>query len=324
MNHEHFMRKALDLAKKAEGLTKTNPMVGAVLIKDHQIVAEGFHRYFGAAHAEVDLLDNFKGSISNDLSLYLTLEPCFHTDKKTPPCLPLLLKSGIKKIFIASEDPNEKVNSKSIKALKENGIEVQVGICDFEQRKLNEKFYKNMNTGSPFLHVKTAQSLDGKMCLENGISQWITGPLARKKVHQMRSTCDAIMVGGNTHRIDSPSLSVRDLEIINHPKFEQPVKIICSKETNHLKSKKDWLDYFKEFYTSKGIGSIFIEAGPNLFGTLLELEIIDRLSLFIAPIFIGEGKSLMNPKREVLDNLTKHQYEIHHFEDGDFYLDIRF
>ncbi len=324
MNHDFFMNRALEIAQFAKGLTKTNPMVGAVLVNDNKIISEGYHEYFGSCHAEVNALKGINKETLSQSTLYITLEPCSHEDKKTPPCAPMLVQSGIKNVVIASVDPNPKVSGNGVKLLKDNKIDVTCGVLDKEQISLNEIFYKNMNKQMPWIHLKVAQSLDGKMCLNNGISQWITGSYSSQSVHQMRSHCDAILVGGNTFKVDSPSLNVRDIEICNHKNFTQPEKIILSRKTHNLEKKQDWVQYFQSLYLEKKLGSVFIEAGPELYSKIMEQDIVDRLSIFIAPSLIGKGKSFHAYDRADLSNLTRYQYQMEKFPDGDLLIDIRF
>ncbi len=324
MNHDFFMNKALELAASARGLTRTNPMVGAVLVRDEKIISQGYHEFFGSAHAELNALANIKKDDLENTTLYITLEPCSHLDKKTPPCAPMLVQSGIKNVVIASLDPNPKVSGNGVKLLKDNQIAVTLGVLDKEQKKLNEVFYKNMLNQMPWLHLKVAQSLDGKMCLNNGTSQWITGSHSRVSVHEMRSHCDAILVGGNTYKIDSPSLNVRDIAICHNPNFKQPEKLILSRKTNPLETKNDWIEYFKNIYKNEKIGSIFIEAGPQLYTKIMEQNIVDRLSIFIAPSLIGKGQDFQAYDRQDLKDLTRYNYQMEKFPDGDLLIDIRF
>jgi len=324
MNHDFFMSRALEIAQLARGLTRSNPMVGAVLVKDHKIISEGYHQFFGSAHAEVNALKGLTQETIKGSTLYITLEPCSHSDKKTPPCAPMIVNSGIKNVVIASIDPNPKVAGNGIKILKDNGISVLSGIADQEQKKINEIFYKNMLQQMPWIHLKVAQSLDGKMCLENGVSQWITGPHSRVSVHEMRSHCEAILVGGNTFKFDKPSLNVRDIPICENENFIQPKKIILSRKTNRLESHSDWVSYFKDKYLNEKIGSIFIEAGPQLYSKVMEQNIVDRLSIFMAPSIIGKGQGFHGYDRQDLSDLTRYNYEMTKFPDGDLLIDIRF
>ena len=207
MNEEKFMREALRIAKNAEGRTSPNPMVGAVIVRDEKIIAEGWHRKAGTPHAEIHAL-NMAGDLAKDSTLYVTLEPCSHFGR-TPPCANAIVNAGIKKVVIAMTDPNPKVAGRGIEILKNAGIEVEVGILEDQARRLNEVFIKWITTQKPFVTLKTAMSLDGKIAAATGQSQWITSEESRRKVHQLRDINDAIMVGIGTVLADNPSLTTR-------------------------------------------------------------------------------------------------------------------
>ena len=205
--HIAFMRRALALAKQAKGRTSPNPLVGAVIVKAGKVVGEGYHRKAGGPHAEIDALqeaaDAAKGGI-----LYVNLEPCCHWGR-TPPCTDALIQAGIAQVYIAEVDANPKVAGKGIRQLADAGISVNVGICAEEAALLNEVHRKYVQTGRPFVILKTAMSLDGKIATVTGESQWITSEASRQKVHEIRDEVDAILVGIGTVLCDNPTLTTR-------------------------------------------------------------------------------------------------------------------
>ena len=220
MDDRHFMKMALDLAAKGEGSTSPNPMVGAVVVKDGQVVGRGYHKIAGGPHAEVDALDA-AGVRANGATLYVTLEPCNHTGR-TPPCTHKILETGIARVVAAMKDPNEKVAGGGAEFLERRGIQVNLGVCEEQARKLNEAFIKYVRTGRPFVMTKCAATLDGRIATRTGDSRWVTGEMSRQFVHRLRHRVDAIMVGVNTVRADDPSLTTR----LTDQKGRDPVRII--------------------------------------------------------------------------------------------------
>ncbi len=207
MDDRHFMNMALDLAVKGQGLTSPNPMVGAVVVKDGQVVGTGYHEAAGKAHAEVNALED-AGRLARGADLYVTLEPCNHTGR-TPPCTRRILAAGIRRVIAAMKDPNPGVAGGGAEFLKQQGVEVTLGVGEDRARKLNEAFIKYVRTGCPFVIAKCAATLDGRIATRTGDSRWVTGPAARQFVHRLRHAVDAIMVGINTVRSDDPSLTTR-------------------------------------------------------------------------------------------------------------------
>lgn len=202
------MQKALDFAVKGKGKTSPNPMVGAVIVKGNKIIAADYHRKAGTQHAEILALKK-AGAKAKGATLYINLEPCCHVDKKTPPCTKSIIKSGIKKVVIAMIDPNPKVSGRGIKELQNAGLETEVGIMEAETKKLNEAFIKFITKKEPFVILKIAQSLDGKIATSKGESKWVTSKKARKYVHKLRNEVDAVLVGIGTVKKDNPSLTCR-------------------------------------------------------------------------------------------------------------------
>ncbi len=204
---ERYMRMALRLAAKARGQTDPNPMVGAVVVRAGRIVGRGYHRKAGQPHAEVFALAD-AGAAARGATLYVSLEPCAHAGR-TPPCTEAIQKAGIRQVVAAMIDPNPITRGRGLRWLKARGIRTAVGILEPEARALNQAFITRMRAGRPFVTVKVAQSLDGKIATSSGQSRWITGPAARQWVHRLRSESDAILVGVETVLKDDPRLTVR-------------------------------------------------------------------------------------------------------------------
>jgi diaminohydroxyphosphoribosylaminopyrimidine deaminase / 5-amino-6-(5-phosphoribosylamino)uracil reductase len=212
MNHEHeiWMRRALSLAAQGQGYVEPNPMVGCVLVRDGELIGQGFHRRFGQAHAEVDAINDAKhrGHDPRGATAYVTLEPCSHYGK-TPPCCLALIEAQVRQVVIATVDPSPQVAGQGIHQLQAAGIEVQVGVLEEESHTLLAPFLKRLQTGLPWVIAKWAMSLDGKIATRTGHSQWISGPPARSLVHQLRGRMDGIMVGIGTALADDPALTAR-------------------------------------------------------------------------------------------------------------------
>jgi diaminohydroxyphosphoribosylaminopyrimidine deaminase/5-amino-6-(5-phosphoribosylamino)uracil reductase len=202
------MALALRLAAQGLGRTSPNPMVGAVVVAGGRIVGQGYHRQAGGPHAEVIALRK-SGSRAKRATLYVTLEPCCHTNKRTPPCVPALLAAGLRRVVVAMPDPNPSVRGRGLSALRKAGLDVQVGCLRREAERLNEIYCHWITTGRPFVVLKSAMTLDGKIATASGESQWITGQAARRHGHGLRSRMDAILVGIGTVLKDDPQLTVR-------------------------------------------------------------------------------------------------------------------
>jgi len=205
--NEKYMRMAIELAKKGAGAVNPNPMVGAVVVKNGEVIGRGYQKFFGGPHAEVYALEE-AGEKAEGATIYVTLEPCSHYGK-TPPCAKKIIDMGIKNCFIGSSDPNPKVAGKGVAILKEAGIEVVENVLKEECDEVNQVFFKYIKTKIPYLFVKCGITLDGKIALSNGISKWITNSIAREKVQYYRNKFMGIMVGINTVLTDNPSLTAR-------------------------------------------------------------------------------------------------------------------
>lgn len=222
---ERFMQRALDLAQRYRGVTSPNPMVGAVVVKDGHIVGEGAHPHAGMPHAEIFALRS-AGKAANGATLYVTLEPCNHQGK-TPPCTEAIIAAGITRVVAAMEDPNPLVQGKGFARLRQSGIMVECGMLEAQARKLNEVFIHYITTGMPFVTMKAATSLDGRIATQTGDSRWISSPSARRRVHEMRREYDAVMIGKGTLLKDNPRLNVRLDE-----ELEGPQKIVIMPNLN--------------------------------------------------------------------------------------------
>lgn len=325
---EGFMRQTFRLAKKACGRTSPNPMVGAILVKDGEIVGKGYHKKAGEPHAEINAI-KAAGDLSKGADLYINLEPCSHYGR-TPPCADAVIKAGINKAFIAIKDPNPEVAGSGITRLREAGITVETGILEKEALKLNETFIKHVTTGMPFVTLKAASSLDGRIATRTGDSKWITGEASRRHVHAMRDQADAIMVGIGTVEIDNPSLSTR----LPNKKGRNPIRVIVDEElrispsakvidsevknslviatTEKASAKK--IEKLKKLGASilifksvngvvplkplmkklgdAGINSLIIEGGSEVHASALNEGIVDKLAIFYAPKIIGGTDSI--------------------------------
>ncbi|MDA8099826.1 MAG: bifunctional diaminohydroxyphosphoribosylaminopyrimidine deaminase/5-amino-6-(5-phosphoribosylamino)uracil reductase RibD [Nitrospiraceae bacterium] len=324
---EHYMSLALRLAGKAKGRTSPNPMVGAVVVKNGKVIAKGYHQKAGGPHAEAIALRK-AGTAARGATLYVTLEPCSHTNKRTPPCSPLVISSGVKRVVIAMIDPNPQVSGRGVKALRKAGIAVFTGVLEAEARKLNEAFIKYMSTGMPFVTLKIAQTLDGRIATSRGESKWITGEEARREGHRLRDANDAILVGVNTVLNDDPSLTTRipggrdPLRVVVDSTLRIPIKakvlaqrsaattmiatLMTAKAdrfhrllergaeiliTRSARKRVDLADLMR-MLTTFGITSVLIEGGAEVNASALGAGIVDKVVLFVAPTLMTGKDSL--------------------------------
>jgi diaminohydroxyphosphoribosylaminopyrimidine deaminase/5-amino-6-(5-phosphoribosylamino)uracil reductase len=240
-SHEYWMQQALSLAEKGKGAVSPNPMVGCVIVSENgEKVGEGYHKKFGEAHAEVNAVKSVQNQDAlKNATVYVTLEPCSHQGK-TPSCAHMLAKLPIRTVVVAMQDPNPSVNGKGILHLKNNGIEVEVGVLKKEAEKLNEFFIYHQTFGRPFITLKVAQTADGYLAAADGESQWITGKESRKMVHKWRAEYDAVLVGRTTAMVDNPSLTVR------HVSGRQPQRIVIDGPYELPKELNLFSDKFEE------------------------------------------------------------------------------
>jgi len=309
-----YMNRAWELALQGWGRTSPNPMVGALLVKSGQIIAEGYHHYCGGDHAEVNALKK-AGSKAKGATLYVTLEPCSHAGR-TPPCTQAILQTGIKKVIVGAIDPNRVNNGKSLKMLRSKGIEVEQGLLADELTRMNEAFNRWITTGRPFVTAKVAQTVDGKIARLSGDSKWITSKVTRDYAHRLRFGFDAIMVGINTVLKDDPRLRtlpvkrIKKIILDTHGKISPHAKLFAGTKpqdvfvfTAHPSAKKIKAEVIKspvyngkidlkwvlEFLGKREIISLLIEGGPTLVGGALERGLVDKMMIYTAPKIMGEG-----------------------------------
>lgn len=319
MAEEVFMRQALKLA--AKGRPWPNPFVGAVVVKNGEVVGEGFHPEAGLPHAEIYALKEAEER-ARGATLYVTLEPCCHFGR-TPPCTEAIKSAGIRRVEIATLDPNPEVGGRGVEILREAGLEVKVGLLGEEARQQNEVFWHQLEAKRPFFTLKLAQSLDGKVATKTGESQWISSEASRRRVHQLRAEKQAIMVGAGTVRKDDPRLNARipqgtdPLRIIvaTHGQIpdrarlwqiEAPLLIAVAEGIEDAQIQKlekkgakvlvlpklagrvELLALAAALYR-EGIVDVFLEGGPQLAASMLAADLVDKFLLFLAPKVFGAG-----------------------------------
>lgn len=296
-----MMRRALSLAKRGWGKTSPNPMVGAVIVRDGVIVGEGYHHAAGKSHAEVEAL-RAAGSAARGADIYVTLEPC-STHGRTPPCTEALIAAGIRRVFVGTRDPNPKHAGRAAEIFEAHGIVYESGVLEAACTLLNEDFFHWVTLGRPFILLKMAMTLDGKIATADGDSQWVTGDIARRRVQKLRQWADAVWIGGGTARIDKPSLRVRvpsnwrsqprrlvassclsSLELSDlMPGEPVPEVIDCSSESLVWSQVLSW--------GKAGMKSILVEGGGEFAALLLRMGLIDKVEFHIAPKILGGCRS---------------------------------
>ena len=298
-SHEKYMRRCFELALLGKSAVSPNPMVGCVVLdKNGNIIAEGYHKKYGENHAERDALLKLQNGEAEGGTLYVNLEPCSHYGK-TPPCVDLIIEHKLKRVVIGMRDVNPKVDG--ISKLKFAGIEVEVGILEDEAKFLNRVFIKNMTQNLPYVVLKTATTLDGKIATSTGDSKWITSEDSRQKVYEMRREFDCIMTSSNTVIADNPKMEHKFKCILDKdmriPKdaqiFNQGEIYVATKENTPIQNGKlDLNEVLAELY-KKGICSVFTECGGVLAGALLKENLTDEIYQFIAPKILNDnsGKS---------------------------------
>lgn len=332
---EYYMRRALSLARRGTGHTSPNPLVGCVIVKNEQIIAEGYHHAYGMPHAEVEALRQ-AGNRAEGATAYVNLEPCAHYGK-TPPCAPQLVEAGVKRVVIGMVDPHAVVNGKGIDILKSHDVEVKTGIIEEECKWLNRGFIRRIKNNRPWFTLKTASTIDGKIALPNGESQWITSDEARNRAHLLRAEHDAILVGIQTVLCDDPSLTVRHtcgkspLRVVvdTHLRTPQNASILKNEAAvilagesarntkEHYILEKAGAELFfiperdnhvdlshaVKVLGNRGINSVLVEGGATIASAFFKENLVDGVSLFIAPTIMGQGISLF--ERIVVPSLDK-------------------
>jgi len=315
---EQFMRTALKLAARGRGRTAPNPMVGAVVVSAGRVVGQGWHRRAGEPHAEVLALRQ-AGEAAKGATLYVSLEPCCHHGR-TPPCTDAILAAGVSRVVAAMQDPFPKVAGGGFAQLRGAGVEVATGVLDEEARELNRAFIRAVETGLPWVTLKMAMTLDGKIATRTGDSRWVTGETARRFVHGLRNQCDAVMVGIGTVRADDPLLTCRlhrgrnPLRVVVDARAELPLTsrlaqtargtptllaVSQEAEITHLEAAAIEVERIPSVegrvdiaallrrLVERGIHSVLCEGGAVLAGSLLDARLVDDVVWFIAPKLVG-------------------------------------
>jgi diaminohydroxyphosphoribosylaminopyrimidine deaminase/5-amino-6-(5-phosphoribosylamino)uracil reductase len=319
---ERFMRRALALARKGEGSVSPNPLVGAVIVRNGRIIAEGFHHCCGENHAEIDAIRNATEAIAG-ATFYITLEPCSHHGR-TPPCVEALIAHRPVRVVVGAVDPNPLVSGKGIEALRQNGIETEVGVLEEACRESNRVFFKYIRTGLPYVTLKFAQTLDGRIAAASGHSRWISSPPSLRFAHRLRAVHDAILVGAGTVLTDNPELTCRlvrgrdPLRIVVDSRLRlspdatvfSDGKRTLAAATRHAPAERRRLLEKKgievmeigedpagrvdlrELLTLLGkreISSLLVEGGAAVATSFLKENLADRLIVILAPKIVGEG-----------------------------------
>ena len=324
----HFMAQALDLAVRGRGFVEPNPMVGCVLVKQGQVVGEGWHQRFGGPHAEVEAISQ-AGNLAQGATAYVTLEPCCHTGK-TPPCTSALLQAGVSKVVVGCRDRNPQVAGGGIRQLRQDGIEVAEGVLEEDCKHLVAPFTKLMLQGKPWVIAKWAMTLDGKIATSTGSSQWVSGEQSRTIVHQLRGTVDALLVGRRTVEMDDPLLTARPpghrvpLRIVldSHASIpiqcqllktidKAPLLVAVSEDAQEERcqelkgrgaevlrlSGRNSQERLMDLLTQLGkrqVTNLLVEGGTEVLGSFFDLGQIDEVHAFLAPKLVG-GKNALSP-----------------------------
>lgn len=292
----YWMKMALREARKGWGSTSPNPLVGAVIVRDHVLLGKGYHVRAGEGHAEVNAIASSKGMDLTGATIYVTLEPCC-TAGRTPACTDGILQSGLSRVVFGCTDPNPKHAGRAAEILRKQGVEVTYPVCEKECRRLNEVFFHWITTGCPYVLLKMAQTLDGKTATASGHSQWVTGKAARQRVQRLRKRADAVMAGAETFRKDDPRFTVRTgsgkvlktprrIIVTHHPEHYQKEGF----EFVRLDSASDWREYMLRL-GKEGVTSILLEGGGTLAASAVEAQVVNRVEFHIAPKLLGGAMS---------------------------------
>ena len=330
MNDEELMRRALSLAERGRYSVSPNPMVGCVVVRDGEVIAEGWHRRAGEPHAEVEAL---RGIDARGATLYVTLEPCAHHGR-TPPCSEAAIASGVKRVVVAMRDPNEEVNGRGIEQLRAAGIEVSEGVLEAEARRLNEKFVFAVTQKLPFVLLKAAMTLDGKLATVARESQWITSEAAREASLSLREEYDAILVGSGTVKADNPRLTRRlglaggiipwtrvvldgDGEVLPHAQIlsggdrtilftTQPARYdrAPNLEIVAIEARPELERVLGELH-ARGIRSVMVEGGAVVHSEFIRRGLWQKMTLFVAPMIVGGSEAPSIFSGEAVSRLTE-------------------
>ena len=304
------MALALKLSKLGQAGVGANPMVGCVISSDDKIIAKDYHHQYGQEHAEINALNQIRHKAEN-CKLYVTLEPCSHHGK-TPPCINAIIKAGIKKVYVATLDPNPLVSGSGVKLMKENGIDVEIGLLENNAIEVNRGFFKRMKTGLPFITSKIAMSLDGRVAMRSGESKWITSEASRADVQILRSQNQAILTGSGTILNDNPMLTVRNKKLQSKPLrviidssnsitdkslniFSSDSETLILNPTNSKILKNGKIDLKSALIKlgEMGINNVLLESGSGLNGAMMESSLIDEFIIYTAPVILGSDAQAM-------------------------------
>jgi len=319
----YYMSLALDLALRGTGMTAPNPKVGCVIVRDRRVTGFGYHRACGLAHAEVEAL-NMAGEQARGATLYVNLEPCSHFGK-TPPCTEAIISAGISRVVAAMQDPDPRVSGRGAARLREAGVEVDIGPCRTSAEEINKGFVMRVKRQRPWVTLKAAMTLDGKIAQEDGWSKWISNEWSRTRAHLLRSGHDAVLVGVGTVLADDPGLNVRDVSgrapraVILDSSLRTPpgahvirngnALVIGAKEANPRRAKdlekagasvillpseegRPRLPEVLEYLGGLGVNDLLVEGGSTILASFLDERLFDGVSLFVSPGFLGKGRPL--------------------------------
>ncbi len=282
---EHLER-ALELAERGRGTTRPNPMVGAVIVSDGEIVGEGWHEHPGGPHAEVVALEA-AGERARGATMYVTLEPCAHHGR-TPPCADAVAEAGVARVVIGAGDPDVRTNGAGIAQLRNAGIAVELAEGELAKRarRQNEAFRTWVSLGRPFVTYKAAATIDGRLAAASGDARWVSGEESRRRVHELRAASDAVAVGMGTVRVENPALTARDVDAVRQPRRlafgHGPLP-----EGSELELLEGALEDELRRLASEDVQSLLLEGGPTLAGAFLRAGLIDKVVLFVAPKVVG-------------------------------------
>jgi diaminohydroxyphosphoribosylaminopyrimidine deaminase/5-amino-6-(5-phosphoribosylamino)uracil reductase len=295
----HFER-ALELAERGRGKTGDHPLVGAVVVRDGEVVGEGWYEYEGVRHAEVIALEQ-AGDAARGATLYVTLEPCSHHGR-TPPCADAVVAAGLRHVVVGASDPNPVVDGRGIERIRTAGIEVEV-LDDLAARRQNEAWRVWKSLDRPFVTYKAAIALDGRVTVPG--RRWVSGEESRRRVHELRAATDAVAVGMGTVRADAPRLDARDVEATRQPRLlafgRGPLP-----EGSDLELRTGPLDDELRALAAEGVQSLLLEGGPTLATSFLAAGLVDKLLLFVAPVLAGDGPRVLGDLDAPLELLHLH------------------
>lgn len=322
---EEYMKRALGLARRGLGRTSPNPLVGAVIVRGGTVIGEGYHHRFGADHAEVNALRSAREDV-RDATIYITMEPCCRYERKVPACLGPLIRSGIKRIVLGTLDPHPAVSGRGVQFLDRSGIETSTGVLEEDCRRLNQMYFKYIRTGIPFVTLKFAQTLDGRIATATGSSQWISCDGSLKLAHKLRSIHDAVLVGIGTLLKDNPKLTVRlvrgrsPIRVIADSKLRIPLTsrvlqeqrvaptIIATTSGADKRKKASLKEMGIEVMEigddgggkidlqdllirmgKRGVSSVLVEGGSGMITSMLSKSLADKMVVTVAPKILGKG-----------------------------------